>query len=106
MSHAFQKILGQQDLHSMQSWYEPALHLLNEMLETAKANLRRRNYSEANAAVLREHFREQLQRRCRISMHTVFEIEKSMARAGQIEYIGGSFVKPMNKDSQNNEVKP
>lgn len=98
MSHAFQKILGQQDLNSMQSWYEPALHMLNEMLETAKANLRRRNCSEANAAVLREHFWEQLQRRYRIPMHTVFEIEKSMARAGQIEYIGGGFVKPAVKN--------
>lgn len=106
MSHAFQKILDQKQLHSIQSWHEPALHLLNELMEAAKRNLRKRSYNEANAAIQRDIYREQLQRRYRIPMYTVLEIEKSMGRAGVIEFIGGNFVKPANKESQSGEVKP
>ena len=62
MSHAFQKILDQKQLHSIQSWHEPALHLLNELMEAAKRNLRKRSYNEANAAIQRDIYREQLQR--------------------------------------------
>ncbi len=78
---------------SIQSWYEPALKLLNDLLERNKANLRKRGYNEDNAAITREEFRQQLARRGRITLHLAGEIETSLHKAQKIEYMGG-YVRP------------
>ncbi|EPF72579.1 hypothetical protein GCM10025882_32050 [Acinetobacter gyllenbergii] len=80
-------------IQAIQSWYEPALDLLNKLLERNKANLRRRGYTEENAAITREEFRQQLAHLGRISLHTAGEIETSLYNARKIEYMGG-YVRP------------
>ncbi|MFV5193111.1 hypothetical protein ACMXYY_13375 [Acinetobacter courvalinii] len=87
------KLPDYKQLQAIQSWYEPALKLLNDLLERNKANLRKRGYNEDNAAITREEFRQQLARRGRITLHLAGEIETSMYKAQKIEYMGG-YLKP------------
>ncbi|MCU4367540.1 hypothetical protein [Acinetobacter courvalinii] len=87
------KLPDYKQLQAIQSWYEPALKLLNDLLERNKANLRKRGYNEENAAITREEFRQQLARRGRITLHLAGEIETSMYKAQKIEYMGG-YLKP------------
>ena len=87
------KLPDYKQLQAIQSWYEPALKLLNDLLERNKANLRKRGYNEENAAITREEFRQQLARRGRISLHLAGEIETSLYKAQKIEYMGG-YLRP------------
>lgn len=87
------KLPDYKQLQAIQSWYEPALKLLNDLLERNKANLRKRGYNEENAAITREEFRQQLARRGRITLHLAGEIETSLYKAQKIEYMGG-YLKP------------
>lgn len=87
------KLPDYKQLQAIQSWYEPALKLLNVLLERNKANLRKRGYNEENAAITREEFRQQLARRGRITLHLAGEIETSMYKAQKIEYMGG-YLRP------------
>lgn len=73
----------------MQSFYEPALKLLNDLLERNKANLRKRGYNEMNAAITRYEFKEQMQRQFRITMSLASEIDISLYNAGKVECFGG-----------------
>ena len=87
------KLPDYKQLKAIQSWYEPALKLLNDLLERNKANLRKRGYNEENAAITREEFRQQLARRGRITLHLAGEIETSLYKAQKIEYMGG-YLRP------------
>ncbi len=87
------KLLDYKQLQAIQSWYEPAMKLLNDLLERNKANLRKRGYNEDNAAITREEFRQQLARRGRITLHLAGEIETSLFKAQKIEYMGG-YLRP------------
>ena len=87
------KLPDYKQLQAIQSWYEPALKLLSDLLERNKANLRKRGYNEENAAITREEFRQQLARRGRITLHLAGEIETSLYKAQKIEYMGG-YLKP------------
>ena len=87
------KLPDYKQLQAIQSWYEPALKLLNDLLERNKANLRKRGYNEENAAITREEFRQQLARRGRITLHLASEIETSLYKAQKIEYMGG-YLRP------------
>lgn len=87
------KLPDYKQLQAIQSWYEPALKLLNDLLERNKVNLRKRGYNEENAAITREEFRQQLARRGRITLHLAGEIETSLYKAQKIEYMGG-YLRP------------
>ncbi|MCU4639325.1 hypothetical protein [Acinetobacter courvalinii] len=87
------KLPDYKQLQAIQSWYEPALKLLHDLLERNKANLRKRGYNEENAAITREEFRQQLARRGRITLHLAGEIETSLYKAQKIEYMGG-YLRP------------
>ncbi|EKU51408.1 hypothetical protein ACINWC323_1779 [Acinetobacter sp. WC-323] len=87
------KLPDYKQLQAIQSWYEPALKLLNDLLERNKANLRKRGYNEENAAVTREEFRQQLAHRGCITLHLAGEIETSLYKAQKIEYMGG-YLRP------------
>lgn len=87
------KLPDYKQLQAIQSWYEPALKLLNDLLERNKANLRKRGYNEENAAITREEFRQQLARHGRITLHLAGEIETSLFKAQKIEYMGG-YLRP------------
>lgn len=87
------KLPDYKQIQAIQSWYEPALELLNKLLERNKANLRKRGYNQENAAITREEFKQQLARYGRISLHLAGEIETSLYNARKIEYMGG-YVRP------------
>ncbi|WP_343619662.1 hypothetical protein [Acinetobacter proteolyticus] len=93
MNQQFKQLPDFKQIQAIQSWYEPALELLNKLLERNKANLRKRGYNEENAAITREEFRQRLARLGRISLHTAGEIEMSLYNARKIEYMGG-YVRP------------
>lgn len=50
MNQQFKHLPEHKQREGIQSWYEPALNLLNKMLERNKANLRKRGYNEKNAS--------------------------------------------------------
>lgn len=84
----------------VQSFYEPALKLLNDLLERNRSNLRKRGYNEMNAAITRHEFKEQMQCQFRISMHLASEIDISLYNAGKVECFGG-YVKPKENEVGN-----
>lgn len=87
------KLPDYKQIQAIQSWYEPALDLLNKLLERNKANLRKRGYSEENAAITREEFRQQLARCGRITLYLAGEIETSLYKAKKVEFMGG-YIRP------------
>lgn len=97
---AIQTLMAQKNLHNIQSWYEPALFVLNDLLEKARGTLKKRKYNEENAAVSRESFRTEMQSRYRIPIQMIMDIEKSMANAKQIEVIGAGYIRPIVPTSE------
>lgn len=79
-------------LQGVQSWYGPALRTLNGLLDIRKANLRKINRDEANAAVTRDEFIEMLTNEHRISAWYAGEIIASLLRAEMI-LMFGRFIK-------------
>ena len=77
-----------------QSWYEPALRSLARLLDVRKANLRKINRDEKNAAVLRDELIETLVNEHRISVYQASEIVASLRRANKI-LMHGSFIYEM-----------
>ena len=75
-------------MQGVQSWYEPALRTLNVLLDIRKANLRKINRDEANAAVTRDEFIEMLTNEHRISAWYAGEIISSLLRAEMILMFG------------------
>lgn len=75
-------------MQGVQSWYEPALRTLNVLLDIRKANLRKINRDEANAAVTRDDFIEMLTNEHRISAWYAGEIISSLLRAEMILMFG------------------
>jgi len=75
-------------LQGIQGWYEPALRTLNGLLDIRKANLRKINRDEANAAVTRDEFIEMLINEHRISAWYASEIIASLLRAELILMFG------------------
>ena len=79
-----------------QSWYEPALRSLEVFLEVRKANLRKINRDEKNAAITRNEFIEALVNEHRITVYQASEIVSSLHRANKI-LMHGSFIYEMPK---------
>ena len=73
---------------AIQSWYEPDLRTLNDFLEVRKANLRKINRDEANAAVTRDELIEALSREHRMSYYDAGMIISSLHRADKIIMFG------------------
>lgn len=93
MTHPLNNPPDSKQQQGVQSFYEPALKLLNDLLERNRANLRKRGYNEMNAAITRHEFKEQMQRQFCITMHLASEIDISLYNAGKVECFGG-YVKP------------
>lgn len=79
---------GYREQQHIQSFYEPALRTLNGLLDIRKANLRKINRDEANAAVTRDEFIEMLITEHRISAWYAGEIIASLLRADLILMFG------------------
>ena len=78
-------------VQGVQSWYEPALRTLNGLMDVRKANLRKINRDETNAAVLRAEFIEMLMNEHRIPNWYACEIIASLLRAERI-LMRGRFI--------------
>ena len=77
---------------AIQSWHEPALKTLNDFLTLRKANLRKINRDEANAAVTKDELVEVLNREHRMSYQDAGMIISSLHKSGKI-IIFGRFIK-------------
>ena len=96
---AIKKQSEHKHLQGVQSWYEPALRTLNGLLEIRKANLRKINRDEANAAVTRDEFIQVLINEHRISTWYAGEIIASLLRAEMI-LMFGRFIQIKQGESQ------
>ncbi|EKU37395.1 hypothetical protein [Acinetobacter sp. WC-141] len=72
----------------IQSWFEPALYTLNQLIEKRKENLRRINRDENNAAVLRDELIESLSYQHGITFYFAGEVVASLGRAKKIRFLG------------------
>ncbi|PHM90038.1 hypothetical protein [Acinetobacter baumannii] len=94
------KLLELKRQQSYQSWHEPALKTLTGLLKERKANLKKRNHDENQAAVTRDEFMQGL-----VNDHGVHGINlyhagviiSSLYRAKKIRYLG-SFIQIIEGD--------
>jgi hypothetical protein len=87
----------QQRQKSIQSWYEPALRTLEELLEVRKQNLRDQKRDENNATVKRDEFMDALSVQHRMPIFHAGQIISSLYRAKRIRYLGSTFIQ-MNEE--------
>lgn len=92
----FKKAPEHKQMPWTQSWYEPALKSLDTFLEIRKANLRKINRDEKNAAVTKHEFMEMLINEHRLTVYQAGEIVASLLKANQI-LMHGSFIYEMPK---------
>ncbi|PIL90750.1 hypothetical protein CA950_15385 [Acinetobacter pittii] len=93
------KLLEQKRQQSYQSWHEPALKTLASLLKERKANLKKRNHDENQAAVTRDEFMQGL-----VDDHGVHGINlyhagviiSSLYRSKRIRYLG-SFIQMLEE---------
>ncbi|HIN55374.1 MAG TPA: hypothetical protein EYM92_00235 [Acinetobacter pittii] len=86
----------------IQSWFEPALYTLNQLLQKRKENLRRINRDENNAAVKRDEFMQALvDQHGKHGLYLVHagQIISSLYRAKRIRYLGSTFIQ-MNEGGE------
>lgn len=93
MNTDFQKQPEFKQTQQVQSFYEPALRLLNHLFEQKKQNLRNKGYDENNAAVTKAEFSEAMARQFRITQWLAQQVVTSLINADRIISFGG-YVKP------------
>ncbi len=82
------KLPEHKQTQAIQSWHDPALKTLSDFLEIRKANLRKINRDEANAAVTRDELIEALSRDHRISYQDAAMIISSLHRCEKVIMFG------------------
>jgi len=92
------KLPEHKQIQAIQSWYDPALKTLSDFLEIRKANLRKINRDEANAAITKDEFVEALSRAHGMSYGDASLVITSLHRAGKI-IIFGRFIN-LTKDGE------
>ncbi|MCU4398411.1 hypothetical protein [Acinetobacter junii] len=98
MNSKFQKQPEFKQDQQVQSFYEPALRLLDLMFERKKQNLRSKGYDENNAAVTKVEFSETMARQFRITQRLSQQIVSSLIKADQVHSFGG-YIKPKAGES-------
>ncbi len=86
-------------MQQVQSFYDPALRILDELFKRNQNNLRVRNQDVNNAAVRKTDLSEQLARRCRLNDWFANEVVASLVKSGTVEAFGG-YVKPKAGEAQ------
>ncbi|WP_353171296.1 hypothetical protein [Acinetobacter rudis] len=81
------------DQQSIQSFFEPALQLLNQLHGRNRANLRAKGYDENNAAITREEFSQAMAQRFCINQWSAGQIVTGLVNADLVQAFGG-YVKP------------
>ncbi|MDO7454305.1 hypothetical protein [Acinetobacter baumannii] len=77
----------------IQSFFDPALVILNELHDRNRKNLRAKGYDENNAAVTKVEFSEAMARQFRITQWIVQQIVTSLTKACLVDSFG-DYVKP------------
>ncbi|MDA3542510.1 MULTISPECIES: hypothetical protein [Acinetobacter] len=93
------KLLEQKRQQSYQSWHEPALKTLADLLKERKENLKKRNHDENQAAVTRDELMQALVDEHGvhgINLHHAGVIISSLYRSKLIRYLG-SFIQIMDE---------
>ncbi|OTG95018.1 hypothetical protein [Acinetobacter sp. ANC 3832] len=93
MNSQFKKQPEFRQQQSVQSFYEPALRVLNEVYEIKRANLKRRGYNQDNAAVTKEELSQKMAYRFKITIWLAHEIITSLIKADKVKTFGG-YVQP------------
>lgn len=93
MNRQFQKQPDFKQQQGIQSFYEPALRVLNEIPEQEKLSLRKKGYDENNAAVTKIELSQLMAQRFRITIYLADQIVSSLVKSNAIESFGG-YVKP------------
>ncbi|MDC5324330.1 hypothetical protein NRA33_16790 [Acinetobacter baumannii] len=83
----------------IQSFFDPALVILNELHDRNRKNLRAKGYDENNAAITREEFSEAMARQFRITQWLAQQVVTSLTKAYLVDSFGG-YVKPKDKDGE------
>ncbi|EXR42304.1 MULTISPECIES: hypothetical protein [Acinetobacter calcoaceticus/baumannii complex] len=84
----------------IQSWYEPALKTLDDLLEKRRENLRNQNREEKNAVVKRDEFMQALSDQHRMPLFHAGQIISSLYRAKRIRYLGSTFIQLNEEESK------
>ena len=97
MSSFTQQMKDSRQQSEIQSFHEPALHLLGHVFEQKKFSLRSKGYDENNAAVSKEELMQAMARQFKITQWLAQQIIASLVKADCVQAFGG-YVKP--KDSE------
>lgn len=87
-------------LQRIQSWYEPALYVMQQLLEHKRYTLRSGGYATHNAAVTKTEWRSAMAMHHGLSQYQIQEIEQSLYRACKISYFGRDYVELTNTEHQ------
>ncbi|MCH7394212.1 hypothetical protein MMP66_07950 [Acinetobacter dispersus] len=87
-----QQLAEQKQIQATQSWYVPAIEVLEKMLEKRRENLRKIKGDVNQAAVTRDEFIEHLHDLKGMNLWQAAEVVSSLKRAGKIECFG-RFIK-------------
>ena len=90
---AFQNKPEHKQQQSIQSFFEPALVILNELHDHKRKNLRSKGYDEVNAAATREEFSQAMAQGFRINQGLANLIVIGLVNANLVQAFGG-YVKP------------
>ncbi|WP_119054993.1 hypothetical protein [Acinetobacter colistiniresistens] len=97
MTSFTQQMKDSRQQSEIQSFHEPALHLLGHIFEMKKQSLRSKGYDENNAAVSKEELVQSMARQFRITQWLAQQVVTSLVKADCVQSFGG-YVKP--KDSE------
>ncbi|MCH7338176.1 hypothetical protein [Acinetobacter higginsii] len=97
MTSLSQQMKDSRQQGEIQSFYEPALHLIRQIFERKKKSLLSKGYDEKNAAVSKEELTQLMMRQFRITQWLAQQIIASLVKADLVQAFGG-YVKP--KDSE------
>lgn len=93
MNSQFKKQPDFKQQQGIQSFYEPALLILDEIQEQKKLSLRAKGYDENNAAVTKIEFSQLMAHRFRITIYLADQIVSSLVKSNSVESFGG-YIKP------------
>ncbi|OTG78507.1 hypothetical protein B9T31_17505 [Acinetobacter sp. ANC 4558] len=89
MNSQFRTQQEYKDTQSIQSFYEPALEILTQLINRNKDNLRSKGYDENNAAITKEEFAQEMARRFRVTQWLAHQVATSLINANLIKSFGG-----------------
>ena len=99
MNSQFKKQPEHKQQQGVQSFYEPALRILNAIHDQKVVTLKRRGHPKKNAAVTKEEFTQLMAQQFRITQWLAQEIVSSLIKSALIESFGG-YVKPKESEVQ------